>query len=87
MNGRYTTLAKLRKKNFENGFIYGVEIGVIHGVDGYGHAMVFMWQDRKVHYTSSARWFEKDAEGYDEFQVHGGFDMRQFHMSAVLNII
>ena len=87
MNGRYTTLAKLRKKNFENGFIYGVEIGVIHAVDGYGHATVFMGQDRKVYYTSSAGWLRRTPKVVMSFRFNGGFDTRQFHMSAVLNII
>jgi len=72
--------------DFENGFIYGVRIGGISDIDGYSDAIVFMGQDRKVYYTSAEGWFEEDDEGFSEYQVHGGFDIRQLSMTTTLDI-
>jgi hypothetical protein len=86
LNGRYSSLSKLLDNDFENGFIYGVEIGGIRDVDGYGGVIVFMGQDRKVYYASEEGWFEEDDEGFYEYLVHGGFDIRQFRMTTILDI-
>ena len=86
LNGRYSSLEKLLDNDFKNGFIYGVRIGGIRDVDGYGGAIVFTGQDRKVYYTSEEGWFEEDDEGFYEFLVHGGFDIRQFRMTTILDI-
>jgi hypothetical protein len=72
--------------DFENGFIYGVRIGGISDIDGYGDAMVFMGQDRKVYYTSEGGWFEEADEGFYEYLVHGGFDIQQFCRTTILDI-
>jgi hypothetical protein len=86
LNGRYSSLSKLLDVDFEDGFIYGVEVGGIRKLDGYGDAIVFMEQDRKVYYTSREGWFEEDDEGFYGYEVHGGFEMRQFRMSAILDL-
>jgi len=84
LNGRYSVLSKLLKGNFSDGFIYGVEIGAIEDASGYGDATLFMGQDRRIYYTSSNGWSDEDDEGYDEYQVHGGFDVREFSTGRVL---
>jgi hypothetical protein len=84
LNGRYTQISKLLY-DFD-GEMYGVQIGEIDDLDGYGGATLFMAQDRQVYYTSSAGWFEEDNEGYYRFQVHGGFDLRQLSMTKVLEL-
>ena len=66
--------------------IYGVEICGVDDLDGYGGATFFMAQNRRVYYTSSAGWFEEDDEGYNQFQVHGGFEIQQFGMTKVLKL-
>lgn len=86
LNGRYSQISKLLSEDFERGVMYGVRIGGIDDLDGYGDATLFMAQDRQVYYTSSAGWFEEDKEGYYQFQVHGGFDLRQFGMTKVLSL-
>ena len=76
LNGRYSEICKLLSYDFEGGVMYGVEIGKVEDLDGYGGATLFMAQNRQVYYTSSAGWFEEDNEGYYQFQVHGGFDLQ-----------
>jgi len=86
LNGRYSEISKLLSYDFEGGMMYGVEFGGVDDLDGYGGATLFMAQDRQVYYTSSAGWFEEDKEGYNQFQVHGGFDLQQFSMTKVLSL-
>jgi len=86
LNGRHSILSKLLKSSFENRFIYGVEIGGVEDVSGYGDAVLFMGQDRKVYYTSSNGWFEEDKDGFYEYQVHGGFELRECSMSRMLEL-
>jgi hypothetical protein len=86
LHGRYSSLSKLLDNDSENGFIYGVRIGGISDIDGYGDAILFLGQDRKVYYTSEEGWFEDDDEEYYEYQVHGGVEMRQFGMTTILDI-
>lgn len=85
LNGRHSQISRL-SYDFKGGVMYGVKIGGIDDFDGYGGATLFMAQDRRVYYTSNAGWFEEDNEGYYQFEVHGGFDLRQCSMTAVLNL-
>ena len=86
LNGRYTQICKLLSYDFDGGMLYGVQIGGVDDLDGYGGATLFMAQNRQVYYTSSAGWFEEDKEGYYQFQVHGGFDLHQFSTTKVLKL-
>ena len=86
LNGRYSHICKLLSSDFEGGVMFGVEIGEIDDLDGYGGATLFMAENRRVYYTSTAGWFEEDSEGYYQYQVHGGFDLQQFSMTKVLKL-
>jgi hypothetical protein len=86
LNGRFSEIAKLFSQEFENGMMYGIEIGGLDDYDGYGDALLFMGQNRLIYYTSSAGWFEEDQDGFMQYTVHGGFDLREINMSKVLRL-
>lgn len=66
--------------------MYGIEIGVVDDLDGYGDGTLFMAQNRQVYCTSEAGRFEEDKEGYYQFEIYGGFDLQQCGMTKVLKL-
>ena len=86
LNGRFSEIAKLFSREFENGMIYGIEIGGIDNYDGYGDALLFMGQNRLIYLTSSAGLYEEDKDGFMQYRVRGGFDLREMGMSKVLDM-
>ena len=86
LNGRFSEIAKLFSREFENGMIYGIEIGGLDDYDGYCDALLFMGQNRLIYCTSSAGWFEEDQDGFMQYRVRGGFDLREINMSKVLRL-
>ena len=86
LTGRFSEIEKLFSPEFENGMTYGIEIGGLDNYDGYGDALLFMGQNRLIYCTSSASWYEADQDGFMQYRVHGGFDLREIYIEKVLNL-
>lgn len=86
LNGRFSEIAKLYSREFEDGMIYGIEIGGIDDYNGYGDALLFMGQNRLIYYTLSAGWFEEDKDGFMQYKVRGSFDLREINMDKELDL-